>query len=270
VTVNLALTTAQNTVGAGTDILLSIENLVGSAQADTLTGSAQVNTIGGGTGDDLIDGGSSNDIIDGGAGNDTLKGGSGNDLITGGSGNDSIDGGANIDTLSYAAAGSGVTINLALATAQAVSGGQGIDTIVNVENLTGSAFGDTLAGSALANVLTGGAGKDNLTGGAASDRFVYLAIGDSVAGVNADRILDFAAGDILDLSAIDANANTAPANEAFTQVGAFSSVAGQFTLAFNGGSNTTTLLGDTDGNGVADFSILFTGDVTALTGSWVL
>jgi len=185
-------------------------------------------------------------------------------------GNDSINGGNGADTINYAAAGSGVTVNLALATAQIVGGGQGTDTIVNVENILGSAFGDTLTGSAVANSFSGGAGKDNLAGGAGNDRFVYLATGDSAVGANADRILDFAAGDILDLSAIDANANTVGTNDAFTQVGAFSNVAGQFTLAFDGGSNTTTLLGDTDGNGAADFSVLFTGDVTALTGTWVL
>ena len=89
-----------------------------------------------------------------------------------------------------------------------------------------------------------------------------------MAGANADRITDFAAGDVLDLSAIDANVNTSGTNEAFVRVANFSGVAGQFTLAF--GCGTTTLLGDTDGNGLADFSVLFTGDVTALTGSWVL
>jgi len=270
VTVNLATTTAQNTIGAGFDTFLSIENLVGSTLNDTLTGSTQVNTISGGTGDDIIDGASANDIIDGGSGNDTLLGGNGDDLLTPGAGNDSVNGGAGIDTILYGVTAGGVTVNLGLATAQTAGGGQGIDTIVNVENISGSTFGDTLTGSTAANVLTGGAGKDVLAGAGGNDRFVYLATGDSAAGANADRITDLNAGDILDLSGIDANANTVGTNEAFTQVGAFSNVAGQFTLAFDGGSNTTTLLGDTDGNGVADFSILFTGDVTALTGSWVL
>ena len=268
VTVNLALTTAQNTVGAGTDIFLSIENLIGSAQADTLSGSAQVNTIAGGNGNDLIDGGSGGDIIDGGGNDDTLKGSTGDDLITGGTGNDSIDGGVNLDTVSYVAAGNAVTVNLGLATAQAVGGGQGTDTIVNVENILGSAFGDTLTGSAVANILTGGVGKDTLAGGAGHDRFIYRATGDSTVGVNSDRITDLAAGDILDLSAIDAGANTVGVDDAFVQVGAFSNVAGQYTLAFSGG--TTTLLADVNGDGAADFSILFTGDVTALTGTWVL
>jgi len=270
VTVNLATATAQNTIGAGFDTFLSIENLVGSTLNDTLTGSTQVNTISGGTGDDTIDGGSSNDIVDGGSGNDILLGGNGDDLLTPGAGNDSVNGGAGIDTILYGVTAGGVTVNLGLATAQTVGGGQGIDTIVNVENISGSTFGDTLTGSAVANVLTGGGGKDTLAGAGGNDRFVYLATGDSTVGANADRITDLNAGDILDLSGIDANANTVGTNEAFAQVAAFSNVAGQFTLAFDGGSNTTTLLGDTDGNGVADFSVLFTGDVTALTGSWVL
>jgi len=268
VTANLGLTAAQNTIGAGTDTFMSIENLIGSAQADTLSGSAQVNTIAGGNGNDLIDGGSGGDIIDGGGNDDTLKGSTGDDLITGGTGNDSIDGGVNLDTVSYVAAGNAVTVNLGLATAQAVGGGQGTDTIVNVENILGSAFGDTLTGSAVANILTGGVGKDILAGGAGHDRFIYRATGDSTVGANADRITDLAAGDILDLSAIDANANTVGVDDAFVQVAAFSNAAGQYTLAFSGG--TTTLLADVNGDGAADFSILFTGDVTALTGTWVL
>jgi len=270
VTVNLALTTAQNTIGAGTDILSTLENLTGSAFGDSLTGSSLANLIAGGNGGDAIDGGSGNDIVDGGTDNDMLKGGAGDDLITGGTGDDMIDGGTNIDTISYAAAGAGVTASLALTSGQNVGGGLGLDTIVNVENILGSAFADTLTGSAVVNVLTGGAGKDMLAGGAGNDRFVYLTTGDSRVGATADRIIDFTMGDILDLSAIDANSKTVSTNEAFTQVGAFSSVAGQFTLAFNGGTNITTLLGDTDGNGTADFSVLFTGDVTALTGTWIL
>ena len=36
-TVSLAITTAQNTVGDGTDTLSSMENLIGSGFADTLS-----------------------------------------------------------------------------------------------------------------------------------------------------------------------------------------------------------------------------------------
>jgi Ca2+-binding RTX toxin-like protein len=45
VTVDLSVTTAQNTMGAGTDTLTSFENLTGSAYNDALTGDSHANTI---------------------------------------------------------------------------------------------------------------------------------------------------------------------------------------------------------------------------------
>jgi Ca2+-binding RTX toxin-like protein len=62
VTANLSITTSQNTIGAGIDRYVSIEQLIGSAFADTLTGSTAANTITGGAGDDTISGGSGTDI----------------------------------------------------------------------------------------------------------------------------------------------------------------------------------------------------------------
>jgi Ca2+-binding RTX toxin-like protein len=72
VTVNLAITTAQSTGGAGTDLLVGIENLAGSIYGDVLTGSAAANRI---------EGGSGNDRIIGAGGADTLLGGEGDDLF---------------------------------------------------------------------------------------------------------------------------------------------------------------------------------------------
>ncbi len=82
VTVNLSLTTAQNTVGAGTDLLQGIENLTGSSFNDSLTGNS---------GNNVLTGGSGNDTLSGGNGNDTLIGGSGRDQLNGGAGNDRFD-----------------------------------------------------------------------------------------------------------------------------------------------------------------------------------
>ena len=81
VTVSLATGGAQNTGGAGTDTLNSIENLYGSGFADTLTGSSGDNTLWGDAGNDTISGGAGNDTLWGGAGNDTLNGGTGADLF---------------------------------------------------------------------------------------------------------------------------------------------------------------------------------------------
>lgn len=74
VTVTLATTAAQNTVGAGTDTLLSIEALIGSSYADKLAGNGGNNALKGGAGIDTIKGSGGNDSIYGGAGNDVLRG----------------------------------------------------------------------------------------------------------------------------------------------------------------------------------------------------
>jgi len=285
VRVSLAILTAQSTLAAGADTLSGIENLTGSAHDDQLTGDG---------------------------GNNALTGNAGNDVLIGGLGNDVLSGGAGVDTTSYANAAAAVTVSLALTTAQD-SGGGGIDTLLSIENLTGSAFDDVLTGSAQLNVLsgglgndlidggsaadtidgsngndrlkgsagddvigggagldilTGGAGADQLTGGTGVDRFAYLLASDSTVAAT-DRILDFAAGDILDLAAVDANSKVT-GDQAFQQVAAFTGAAGQLTLAFDAGSNMTTLFADTNGDAVADMSMVFTGDVTVLTAGWVL
>ena len=54
VTVSLAITAAQNTIGAGTDILTAFENLIGSQFNDVLTGNSAANLLFGGDGADLF------------------------------------------------------------------------------------------------------------------------------------------------------------------------------------------------------------------------
>ena len=161
VTVSLAISGPQNTIGAGVDTLISIEALVGSGFADILT---------------AADSGSS------------LQGGGGNDTLIGGAGADALNGGAGTDTASYAAAGSGVTVNLTSAAAQN-TGGAGTDTLTSIENLIGSGFADTLTAAASGSnlqgaggndVLVGGAGADTLDGGAGSDTASYAS---AAAGV---------------------------------------------------------------------------------------
>ncbi|PIF51822.1 putative secreted protein (type I secretion substrate) [Pseudomonas sp. 29] len=93
VTVNLGLLGAQNTVGAGTDTLTGIENLVGSNFNDTLTGDNNNNVINGGLGNDILNGGGGDDLLIGGMGNNTMTGGAGADTfqwLKGNSGHDLI------------------------------------------------------------------------------------------------------------------------------------------------------------------------------------
>ena len=81
VVVNLAVSGPQDTRGAGSDTLSSIENLNGSIYADRLTGNSVANVLSGGKGGDIISGGAGNDSVTGGAGSDKLSGGAGKDIF---------------------------------------------------------------------------------------------------------------------------------------------------------------------------------------------
>ena len=61
-------------------------------------------------------------------------------------------GGTGIDTVSYEHATAGVTVNLVITTAQ-TTGGAGRDMPSGFENVTGSAFNNTLTGTSGANTI---------------------------------------------------------------------------------------------------------------------
>ena len=60
------------------DSLRSIENVIGTADADTITGNDANNRLEGGAGNDVINGGAGSDVLIGGLGGDTLFGGNDN------------------------------------------------------------------------------------------------------------------------------------------------------------------------------------------------
>jgi Ca2+-binding RTX toxin-like protein len=72
VTIDLGITTAQNTGGAGTDTISGFRAVHGSDFNDVITGSDVSNTLYGFDGDDIIRGLRADDNIDGGNGNDTV------------------------------------------------------------------------------------------------------------------------------------------------------------------------------------------------------
>jgi Ca2+-binding RTX toxin-like protein len=258
--VDLALNTASGGDAAG-DHFDSIETVVGSRFADTLTGDAGANTLSGGDGSDLLTGAGGNDTLYGGNGSDRLWGNAGDDTLTGGAGADILAGGAGIDTVYYGTSVPGVTVNLATGTGH--GGDAEGDILSSIENVTGSAFGDSLIGDNGDNrlfgdsgddILIGGGGSDVLIGGTSSDTFVFKSIQDSLPGA-ADTIIEFATPDIsqathIDLSAIDAN-STLAGDQAFAYVGtaAFSHTAGELRFANH------LLEADVDGNGTADFQV---------------
>ncbi|WP_458718113.1 retention module-containing protein [Pseudomonas gregormendelii] len=179
----------------------------------TLTGTAGDDVLVAGTGNNVLNAGDGNDVLTAGTGNNELHGGAGNDLLFSGAGNDLLDGGAGIDTVSYAHATSGVTVDLGLLTAQN-TGGAGTDTLTGLENLTGSNFNDSLMGDNNSNIITGGLGNDVLNGGGGDD-FLIGGLGNNTltGGAGADTfqwlkgnsghdlVTDFTPGtDKLDLS----------------------------------------------------------------------
>jgi Ca2+-binding RTX toxin-like protein len=73
VKVDLSIADAQNTKGGGVDLLISIENLIGSSHNDVLVGGEGPNQLDGGAGDDVLIGGANPDRLIGGEGSDTFK-----------------------------------------------------------------------------------------------------------------------------------------------------------------------------------------------------
>ena len=206
VMVNLGLAGVQDTLGAGIDRLVSIENAVGSAFDDRLTGHAGDNRLYGGVGDDrlygvagndIVEGGAGDDVLDGGLGDDTLKGGSGRDMLFGREGSDVLDGGAEVDTAAYSDAAARVVVDLAVTAAQDTLGG-GSYTLISIENLIGSGFDDTLSGNGRANELSGGAGADQLFGRSGDDR-LFGGDGDDRldGGAGADLLCGQGGGDVM-------------------------------------------------------------------------
>jgi VCBS repeat-containing protein len=237
--------TAQTSVSYTLDA--NVESLVMSAHTNIDgTGNALNNSMIGNSG---------NNVLSGLGGDDVLQGGAGNDTLIGGDGDDNMDGGTGSDTASYASANGAVHVSLALAGYQD-TGSAGTDKLVNIENLTGSGYDDTLTGSSASgaagnNTITGGLGADMMTGGLGHDTFVYTSISDSTVA-HSDVITDLQNNvDFIDLSALGND---------FAIVNHFTNHADQITLHYDSGSNTTTIAIDTNGDGTADMQILATGD----------
>lgn len=79
--VNVNLATGSATLAGETDFLYSIENVIGSAFADTLTGSSVANRIRTGGGNDVVDAGAGDDVVVIDGGNVQITLGSGDDIV---------------------------------------------------------------------------------------------------------------------------------------------------------------------------------------------
>ena len=229
----------------GTDVLIRVENVIGSAGANTIIGSSVANDIRGGAG---------NDRLTGGAGGDTLRGQAGNDtfIATINDGNDTYNGGTDFDTLDLSGTSANATVNLNAGTA--TSGQIGNDTLSNIEAVIGGSGNDQLTGSGADERFTGGAGADNINAGGGNDTIVAT-IGDG----NTDNYNGGNGTDTLDMSAltqtVTVNLNNALVDLGFAVVSGaeigtdlLSGFLNQSTIeVFIGGSGDDSFIGRTAG-----------------------
>ena len=283
------LTNITNHIFAGTGNSLNNE-INGGYAVDTLSGAAGHDTLNGGDGDDLLYGGDDHDILNGGAGSDTMYGGYGNDVFYVEYEGDSVveftgEGteqvyttlanymlSDHVENLSFTGTpnadldfiGSNVG-NIIIA-----QGGDDIlDGLGGADELRGNAGTDVIHGGSGDDLLIGGTGADVLCGGTGGDLFRFFD-GDSGTGADADVITDYVNYvDKLDLAGVDANSGVA-GDQAFSFIGtaAFSGTAGELRYAFDG--TDTWLQGDFTGDGVADFEIVFTGNLVFFNADFYL
>ena len=174
-TANGAIETLQFADGSSAPL----NSLLWATSSAQLSGSSGDDLLLGQWGDlaDNLSGGDGNDVLVGYGGNDLLYGGAGDDIFEGGAGADQVDGGAHSastelgwgDTVHYARSSVGVQVDLRNTTTAQSGGDAAGDILTNIENVTGSAFADTLIGDAGGNRLSGLDGNDVIDGGAGAN-----------------------------------------------------------------------------------------------------
>ena len=189
-------------IGTGSNLLIpadtqDIDNDGNTAEDLPLDARGGLRLVGG-----TVDIGAVEQIVDetirGTATGNNIIGGLGTDNLGGLGGPDTLDGGAGSDTADYSTASSGVTVDLEAGTG--VGGDAQVDTLISIENATGSGQSDTLVGSGITfqdaatgdmavNTLDGGDGDDLLRGGAGAD----VLIGGAGTGDTADYSTSYGA-----------------------------------------------------------------------------
>ena len=151
----------------------------------TESGTDDEDVLQGTPGDDILCGLGGDDILNGGGGNDILRGGDGDDLLGGGRGSDTLEGGNDLDDAMYLGAPAAIRANLQTGSVT----GDGTDTLLEVEAVTGGRFPDVIIGDGEANMLNGSAGPDRISAGGGSDQVSGGGAVDNLNGGGADDLL---------------------------------------------------------------------------------
>jgi Ca2+-binding RTX toxin-like protein len=162
VEVNLAHAYGKGGTAEG-DIILGVEDVVGSAYNDKLIGNWDDNRLEGGGGSDILKGGGGYDVLVGGLGDDVLQ----IDDVYG-----QAHGGEGIDTLVLNSE-MGMRVDLKQEYFQPIHTGHRPHPhryqATGIENVAGSEHADEITGNDLANLLNGRGGHDELSGGKGND-----------------------------------------------------------------------------------------------------
>ena len=166
-----------------------------------------------------------------------------------------------------------MTVNLATGKS---SGADGVDTIRNIENISGGAHNDTLIGNSGLNILFGGLGSDSLHGGVdrVRDIFAFGDIAESKVGASRDKIFNFvSSADDIDLKTIDANTKVS-GDQAFkfTVTTAKANSVWYKSADVDGSSKTKDIIiyGDVNGDAKADFEIGLVGVTSIASTDFIL
>ena len=197
VTVDLSVSGPQDTVNAGTDTLIGIENIMGSNGWDRLTGDGNANMILGGNGFDVLTGGGGADNLDGGNDSDVyiIRSASEDPNIhdTGfDSDADSVRFTATIaSTLTLSEFDTGIELVLLSNEVGDLSGTTALNvdasTVANDLVIGGNEGANTIWGTAFADQLGGNGGSDTINGNGGADFIDGGTGGDTLNGGDGDE-----------------------------------------------------------------------------------